>query len=111
MFLQKELVHTDKYLALTEHVIKVQNQISCSAAATFIIHNDAIVSENYFGSYKYNSKIHSVMPSTRFNVASVRKSYIGFAISLALYQNKLSGVDDYISDYLDDLNLDTVKGV
>lgn len=51
------------------------------------------------------------MPSTRFNVASVRKSYIGFAISLALYQNKLSSIDDYISDYLEDLNLAAVKGV
>jgi hypothetical protein len=41
MLVQKELVHTknDKYLALTDHVIKVQDQISCSAAATLIIHN------------------------------------------------------------------------
>lgn len=113
MFIEKEALHSknDKYLALTNHVIKAKNQISSSAAATFIIHNDTIVHENYFGSYENNSKIHSVIPSTRFNVASVRKSYIGFAISLALYQNKLSSIDDYISDYLNDLNLDAVKGV
>jgi CubicO group peptidase (beta-lactamase class C family) len=30
---------------------------------------------------------------------------------LALYQNKLSSIDDYISDYLDDLNLNAIKGV
>lgn len=113
MLVQKQRVHTnnDKYIPLTGHVNAVKEQISSSAAATFIIHNDTIVHENYFGSYENNSKIHSVIPSTRFNVASVRKSYIGFAISLALYQNKLSSIDDYISDYLDDLNLDAVKGV
>ncbi|MEK4519321.1 serine hydrolase domain-containing protein [Paenibacillus sp. FSL H8-0122] len=113
MFIPKEVVHTrnHKYWALTNHVIKAKNQISCSAAATLIIHNDTIVNESYFGSYEYNSKIQSVTPSTRFNVASVRKSYIGFAISLALYQNKLSSIDDYISDYLEDLNPAAVEGV
>lgn len=95
MFLQKEVVHTrnDKYLALTNHVIRAKNQISSSAAATLIIHNDTIVNESYFGSYEYNSKIQSVKPSTRFNVASVRKSYIGFAISLALYQNPMQQIE------------------
>lgn len=113
MLVQKQRVNTDndKYIPLTDHVNIIKDQISSSAAATFIIHEDSIVHENYFGSYKNNSKIHSVTPSTRFNVASVRKSYLGFAISLALYQKKLSSIDDYISDYLDDLNLDAVKGV
>ncbi|MEV5029240.1 serine hydrolase domain-containing protein [Paenibacillus sp. LPE1-1-1.1] len=113
MLVKKEWAHTnnDKYRALNDHVVKVKDQLSCSAAATLVIHNDTIVTENYFGSYEYHSKIQSVMPSTRFNVASVRKSYIGFAISLALYQKKLSSVDDYISDYIDDLNLAAVKGV
>ncbi|GGG69683.1 serine hydrolase domain-containing protein [Paenibacillus radicis (ex Gao et al. 2016)] len=111
MWIQLEKTNSDKYRELNEYVVKIKNQISCSAAATFIIHHDTIVSENYFGSYESNSMLQPVIPSTRFNVASVRKSYIGFAISLALYQNKLSSIDDYISDYLDDLNLDAVKGV
>ncbi|WP_042161212.1 serine hydrolase domain-containing protein [Paenibacillus gorillae] len=111
MLVRSEKTNSNKYSELNEYVVKIKDQISCSAAATFIIHHDTIVSENYFGSYVSNSKIQPVKPSTRFNVASVRKSYIGFTISLALYQNKLSRMDDYISDYLDDLNLDAVKGV
>ncbi|MFF2483792.1 serine hydrolase domain-containing protein [Paenibacillus sp. NPDC058071] len=113
MLAQNEWIHTNhaKYSVLIDHVNQVKDQISCSAAATLIIHNDAIVAENYAGSYEYHSRTQLVGPSTRFNVASARKSYIGFAISLALYQNKLSSLDDYISDYLDDLNLAAVEGV
>ncbi|MBT2762070.1 serine hydrolase domain-containing protein [Paenibacillus sp. ISL-20] len=47
---------------------------------------------------------------TRFNVASVRKSYIGFAIALAVHQQKIASIDDEIADYLVDLDTDIVRG-
>lgn len=41
---------------------------------------------------------------SQFNVASIRKTYLGFAISLALYEGKIKSLNDRVTDYLDDVN-------
>ncbi|WP_336773997.1 serine hydrolase domain-containing protein [Paenibacillus sp. MMO-58] len=41
---------------------------------------------------------------SQFNVASIRKTYLGFAISLALYEGKIKSLNDYVFDYLEDLD-------
>lgn len=89
---------------LNEYVLETKNLISASAASTFIIQNDSIVNEWYAGFHDNSEGSRIVDAESQFNVASIRKTYLGFAISLALYEGKIKSLNDHVTDYLDDVN-------
>ncbi|WP_227793335.1 serine hydrolase domain-containing protein [Paenibacillus guangzhouensis] len=103
-------VQREQFTPLTDRILRVKEQLSCTAAAVYVIHRDTVVHESYMGSYDYEAQTLPVTASTRFNVASVRKSYLGLAVSLALHQKRISSLDDPITGYLDDLNVKAVQG-
>ncbi|WP_036666711.1 serine hydrolase domain-containing protein [Paenibacillus sp. UNC217MF] len=96
---------TQHFAALNEYVERIQHQISATAAATYILHEQEVVNEWYSGTHdRAGQRI--VDAASRFNVASVRKTYLGFVVSLALYEGKIRSLDDSITDYIDDDYLD-----
>ncbi|MEF2965396.1 serine hydrolase domain-containing protein [Paenibacillus sp. M1] len=95
--------------ALNNYVSEVKNKNSATAAATFIIHNDRIVNEWYSGVHDNFLESRLVDEESRFNVASVRKTFLGFATSLALHQGKIRSIDDLVVDYLNDLDREVLN--
>ncbi|MFD0696662.1 serine hydrolase domain-containing protein [Paenibacillus sp. GCM10027628] len=89
---------------LNEYVLETKNLIPASAASTFVIQNDYIVNEWYSGYHDLSDRSRMVDAESQFNVASVRKTYLGFAVSLALYEGRIKSLDDRVTDYLDDVN-------
>ncbi|WP_152392907.1 serine hydrolase domain-containing protein [Paenibacillus guangzhouensis] len=89
---------------VNEYVLKIKNMISASAASTYIIQDDCIVNEWYSGYHDESEGSRKVDAESRFNVASVRKTYLGFAVSLAFYEGRIKSLDDHVTDYLDDLD-------
>ncbi|PEL06722.1 serine hydrolase [Bacillus sp. AFS017336] len=82
--------------------IKVRNQ--SSASALLIMKDNKIVLENYNG-FHCNSPISiPVTRTSKFNVASSRKSYLGLAVAFAIYEGKIKSLDDYAIDYFDELD-------
>ncbi len=73
-----------------------------SAAALMIIRQGQIVAEWYDGRQTLDHQSRIVQRDSRFNVYSVRKSYIGFAVSYALQQGFIQSLDDLVSRYLDE---------
>ncbi|MDK8182329.1 serine hydrolase [Paenibacillus sp. UMB4589-SE434] len=57
------------------------------------------------------NKIHSkpVDKESQFNVASIRKTYLGFAVSLALDEMKINSIDDYIAQYMEERNKEIIS--
>lgn len=94
----------DNFAELNAYVLEIKNQISASAAAVFVIHNDCIVNEWYAGYHDNSEGSRVIDAESRFNVASIRKTYLGFAISLALYEGKIKSLNDRVIEYLEDLN-------
>ena len=84
------------FVPITEHVLNTAEKVTCSGAAAFVIHNDKVVLEAYFGSQSNKSGSRKVQKDTQFHVASVRKSYIGFAVACAVYYGKIKTIDDLI---------------
>ncbi|MGF9697883.1 serine hydrolase domain-containing protein [Paenibacillus sp. MABNR03] len=76
--------------------------LTATAAATCIIHHDQIVNEWYSGVHNDSQGSRLVDEESQFHVASIRKTYLGLVISLALYEGKISSIDDVVADYLDD---------
>ncbi|TCP29710.1 CubicO group peptidase (beta-lactamase class C family) [Scopulibacillus darangshiensis] len=95
---------------LFSYVRDVQKQISASAAAVYVIHNDNTAGEWYSGRHHFSSsrKVHQ---DSRFNIFSARKSYIGLATAISLYEGKINSLDDELRIYLDDAGEEIIRGV
>ncbi|RED36652.1 serine hydrolase [Paenibacillus sp. VMFN-D1] len=86
---------------LNDYVHQVQHRIGATAAAVYIIHKDTVVNEWYGGRHGSEPDSRPVDEKTQFNVASIRKTYLGLAISLLIEQGEIHSIDDAICRYLD----------
>ncbi|WP_203287923.1 serine hydrolase domain-containing protein [Metabacillus sp. cB07] len=89
---------------LLKHVTHTFNQVICSGAAVFVIQNDSVVLEEYIGEQSNKPDARDMQPDTQFHVASVRKSYIGFAVAYAVHIGCINSIDDLAISYLPELN-------
>ncbi|MGD6960413.1 serine hydrolase domain-containing protein [Rossellomorea aquimaris] len=92
-----------------DHVNCTFNKVICSGASTLIIYKDSIVLEQYIGKQSGGKGARAVQADTQFHVASVRKSYIGFAMSYALFYGYINSIDDQVFSYLPELDENTWK--
>ncbi|MBV6712524.1 serine hydrolase domain-containing protein [Paenibacillus chitinolyticus] len=97
-----ELHRSDAFSPLNQYVLEVKEKIEASAAAVYILHRGTVVNEWYSGTHGFSPGSRAVGADSRFNVASVRKTYLGFAVSLAIYEGRIGGLDDPVSDYMAD---------
>lgn len=88
---------------------KTSEKVDCSGAAVLIIHNDNIVTEEYWGKQSKAPNARVIQEDTQFNVASVRKNYIGFAIAYAINEGFIDSINDSILKYLP-LNIPIITG-
>ncbi|MBT2636579.1 serine hydrolase domain-containing protein [Bacillus sp. ISL-39] len=102
MFLTHKGNHN--FSSILDHVNNTFNQVICSGASVFVIHNDTIVLEKYIGKQSNKNDARIVQQDTQFHVASVRKSYIGFAVAYAVYYGYIESIDDPVLKYLPELN-------
>jgi CubicO group peptidase (beta-lactamase class C family) len=96
--------HNNNFSPLLNHVNNTFNQVICSGASAFVIHNDSIVLEEYIGTQSNKTVSRIVQEDTQFHVASVRKSYIGFAVAYAVYYGHIQSIDDLVLRYLPELD-------
>ncbi|MGF7032348.1 CubicO group peptidase (beta-lactamase class C family) [Paenibacillus mucilaginosus] len=93
------------------HVKCSMGALSASGAAVVIIHNGAIACESYWGRHSDQPGARCIQEDSQFHVASVRKSYIGFAAAWALQQGYLNSMDDEVSGYLPEEDAGVLEGV
>lgn len=93
---------TDHFQSLNDYVYRIQTAIGATAAATYIIKNDVVVHEWYSGRHDSVPESRLVNEKTQFNAGSVRKTYLGLAISLLIEQGKIKSIDDEIGTYLNE---------
>lgn len=86
--------------SVVSNVRKTSELVDCSGASVFIIHNDNIVTEEYWGKHSKGPNSRQIQEDTQFHVASIRKSYIGFAVAYAVYKGYVDSIDDLIEKYL-----------
>lgn len=92
------------------HVRESAEKLGASGAALFIIHNDKIVTESYFGKQSKDKNSRDVQQDTQFHIASVRKAYIGFAAAYAIHNGYFS-IDDPVRQFVEDTHESAYKGV
>lgn len=109
MVLTKNL--TNQFNEVKKHVNHTADSIACSGGACMVILNDQVVFEDYFGRQSLANQARKVQADTQFHVASVRKSYIGFAAAYAVYTGCISSIDDPVARYLPLLASELAAGV
>jgi len=95
---------------LNRYVSENQKQINATAAAIYIIQEDIVVNEWYSGRHDSSVSSRIVDAQSQFNVGSVRKTYLAFAISLLIETGNINSVDDEIGQYMNDL-IDITHGI
>jgi CubicO group peptidase (beta-lactamase class C family) len=98
------------FMPVLDHVNDTFNKVICSGASVFIIHKDTVVLEQYLGKQSDAHDARRVQADTQFHAASVRKSYIGFAVSYALFHGCINSIDDLVLSYLPELEESVWKG-
>ncbi|WP_165971914.1 serine hydrolase domain-containing protein [Paenibacillus piri] len=82
------------------YVERINELNGASACALFVIQKDRIVAEYYSGAHSFEKSARHIQADSQFNVASVRKSYLGLATAWALHLGKIASLDDPILNYL-----------
>lgn len=90
--------------SVINHVRNTSEVVDCSGAAVVIIQNDVIVVEEYWGHQAKEEDARLIQEDTQFHVASVRKSYIGFAVAYAVQEGYISSIDDLVFSYLPEMD-------
>ncbi|MDF9450201.1 penicillin-binding protein [Bacillus toyonensis] len=91
----------DKLISWVESIKKKNDS---SATALCIIKDNKIVLEHYSGYHSNTSTSKKVTASSQFNVASARKSYLGFMVAYALYDGTINSIDDEAIKYFKDFD-------
>lgn len=92
------------YEKLISWVENIKEKNHSSATALCIIKDNKIVLEHYSGYHSNTSTSKNVTASSQFNVASARKSYLGFMVAYALYDGKINSIDDEAIKYFKDFD-------
>ncbi|MEB2278387.1 beta-lactamase family protein [Lysinibacillus xylanilyticus] len=87
--------------AIFTQVKKTFSQLDCTGGGVIINKHGQTVLEEYVGVQGQQQDAKRVGPHTLFHLASVRKTYVGFAVAYAIYHNYIASIDDKLSNYLD----------
>jgi CubicO group peptidase (beta-lactamase class C family) len=92
----------ENYQRLISYVEEIMELNHSSASSLVVIKENEIILEHYCGYHSNSISSTPVTETSKFNVASARKSYLGLAVAFALYENKIKSLDDYAIDYFDE---------
>ena len=110
LILKNENDYPNVFEDVRTHVMESAEKLGTSGGALFIIHNDKIATESYFGKQSNAKHARDVQVDTQFHIASVRKAYIGFAAAYAIYNGYFS-IDDPIQRFVEDSHVSAYEGV
>ncbi|NME06020.1 serine hydrolase domain-containing protein [Psychrobacillus sp. BL-248-WT-3] len=99
-----------RFNPVIDHVKNTYNSVYATGAAVIVIHKDEIVAERYWGTQSSRPEAREVQEDTQFHVASVRKSYIGFAVAYAVHHGYIDSIDGEVTKYIADLEEEVFRG-
>lgn len=105
--LPKSLRHDD-YTELTDYLITIQSTLHASAAAGYIIKDNKVIYERYFGRHSHEHLSREVDAYSQFNVASIRKTYLALIVSRAIHEGKIQSLDQAVTDFISVNDIDSL---
>jgi len=100
----KEEIMLEKLEKLIAWVEDIEEKNKSSASSLYILKDNEVILEHYNGYHSNSINATPIISSSQFNVASARKSYLGLAVAYALYEGKIKSLDDYATDYFEEID-------
>ena len=97
------------YRRLDDYMRGVKEELA-TGAAVCVVRGDAVVHEWYDGRFDSNPGSRRSTRDSQFHLASIRKTHLGFAVSLAIEEGLIASVDDLAADYLEDADRTLLAG-
>lgn len=91
---------TSGYEDLMTYVEHMNGLTHGTACALYVIQGGHTAAEFYAGKHTLEPSARRTAADSQFNVASVRKSYLGFAAAWALHHGKIGSLDDPVLRYM-----------
>jgi CubicO group peptidase (beta-lactamase class C family) len=91
---------TAAFDSLFEYAERINRLNGGTACAIYVIQRGRIVAEHYSGHHSHAADARPAAADSQFHVASVRKSYIGFAVAWAVHSGGIASLDEPVSRYL-----------
>lgn len=95
----------DIFSDVRSYVETVKQEMHASGSALVIIKDDKFIYEGYSGTHHFGIGAKNVNATSRFNVYSVRVTYVGLAVAIAIHDGLLS-LDDRVRDHLNEYDVD-----
>lgn len=92
----------DKLEKLITWVEDIKEKNKSSASSLYILKDKEVLLEHYIGNHSNSDNSVPITPSSQFNIASARKSYLSLVVAYALYEGKIKSLDDYAVDYFEE---------
>ncbi|MBO7744771.1 beta-lactamase family protein [Paenibacillus sp. MWE-103] len=86
-------------------------ELLSTGSALCVVRGDAVVHEAYGGRHGAEPGSRPIDAASQFHLASVRKTYLGFAVSLAIEEGRIASLDDAAADYLEDAGEVPLEGI
>lgn len=100
----------DRFDPLIAGERQIHERNEASGSALLVIQDGTIVTEHYAGYHSHEPGARIVQADSQFLVASVRKSYVGLVMAMALHAGAIADIDDPVTRYLPDLYTDLLPG-
>ena len=95
----KVTLNKEAFKDITLYTENVRKDMLASGSALIVIKDNKLVHEWYSGTHHFEQGAKEIDQNSRFNVYSVRVTYVGFAIAIAIYEGLLD-LDVKLSDSL-----------
>ncbi|TCP55802.1 CubicO group peptidase (beta-lactamase class C family) [Tumebacillus sp. BK434] len=93
-----------------EYVDRINEWNGASGSALIVMRRGEVVCEHYAGHHSHEAGARPIGADSQFNIASARKSYLGFAAAWALREGKIGSLDDAVTGYLPELDAALLQG-
>lgn len=88
-----------QFSEVIEHVQKSSKLLASSGSALYILQDDKVVVQQYWGKHSNDVDARPIDDSSQFHIASVRKSYIGFVAAHTISTGRIRSIDDFVTTY------------
>ncbi|SFJ03726.1 Beta-lactamase [Paenibacillus sp. UNC496MF] len=95
---------------LDAYMAEARERLS-TGSALCVVRGDDVVHEAYGGRHGAEPGSRPIDAVSQFHLASVRKTYLGFAVSLAIEEGRIASLDDAAADYLEDAGEVPLAGI
>ncbi|WP_234447839.1 serine hydrolase domain-containing protein [Viridibacillus soli] len=101
----------NQFLPVWKNVLHTLQQVDATGAAMMVLKEGQVVAESYTGYQSDEADARLIQNDTLFHLASVRKTFIGFAVAYLIQKGTIESLDLGIASFFPEMDSGILEGV